>query len=123
MNVMKAATLKSKTHQTIAHVEIDSRGMHQISGYDHKTLGYYDPRTNRTSDRMHRVIGYGYQLPRLLDTGLTEEGAGIIEPLKPLDARELAKRNERHAKVAQDVQDETKRHADRVRDLRGRAGK
>jgi hypothetical protein len=120
---MNTITLKSKAHQTLAYVEIDSRGIHRISGYDHKTLGYYDPRTNRTSDRMHQVIGYGYQLPRLLDTGLTEEGAGIIEPLKPLDARELAKRNERQAKVAQDVQDETKRHADRVRDLRDKIRK
>ena len=120
---MSKTILKSKAHQTLACVEIDSRGIHRISGSDHKTLGYYDPRTNRTSDRMHRVIGYGYQLPRLIDASLTEEGAGIVKPVKPLGAKEVQKRNEHQAKVSQNVQDERKRHADRMRDLRDKVGK
>ncbi len=85
---MKTTTLESITNQTIAHVEIDSQGIHRIS-FDRKTLGYYDPRTNRTSDRMHRVMGYGYQLPRLIDANLAEEGAGIIKPQKPFSAEEV----------------------------------
>lgn len=72
---------------------------------------------------MHRVMGYGYQLPRLIDAHLTEEGAGIVKPQKPLSAEEVQKRNERQAKVSQAVQDESKRHADRMRVLRGRTGK
>lgn len=115
-------TLTTKHRRLLAHVEIDSRGVHRITDHHHRTLGYYDPRTNRTTDRHHRLIGYGYQLPRLIPAGLEEEGgAGTIQPTKPkkpLTAQQMRRASERRSKVSQDMSAENNRHADRMRSLR-----
>jgi hypothetical protein len=120
-------TLKTKHHRILAHVEIDSRGVHRITDHGHKTLGYYDPRTNRTTDRHHRVVGYGYLLPRLIQADLAEEGgAGTIQPQKPkkpLTPQQMHRASERRSKVSQDMSAENNRHADRMRDLRDKLTK
>jgi hypothetical protein len=120
-HVMKT-TLKTKHHRILAHVEIDSRGVHRITDHHHRTLGYYDPRTNRTTDRHHRVIGYGYLLAKLIPADLAEEGgAGTIQPTKPKKPRtpqQMRRASERRSKISQDMGAEANRHADRMRSLR-----
>ncbi|MXQ10947.1 hypothetical protein [Microvirga makkahensis] len=121
---MSKTTLKSKSHRVLAHIEIDSRGVHRITDHGHKTLGYYDPRTNRTTDRNHRLVGYGYQLPRLIPADLAEEGgAGTIQPQPPLSPKQSRARAERQQRIQQQVQQEKTRSAEKLRDLRTKLAK
>lgn len=120
-------TLTTKRHRLLAHVEIDSRGVHRITDHHHRTLGYYDPRTNRTTDHHHRIVGYGYLLAKLIPADLAEEGgAGTIQPTKPkkpLTPAQSRRASERRSKVSQDMSAENNRHSDRMRDLRDKLAK
>jgi hypothetical protein len=112
-------TLKTKHHRVLAYIEIDSRGVHRILDHGHRTLGYYDPRTNRTTDRHHRLIGYGYLLPRLIPADLAEEGgAGTIQPEKPLTPAQSRRESERRAKVQDRIQATRTTYQKKLQDLR-----
>lgn len=85
---MKKTALTTANHRVVAYVTVDARGVHTITDYRHRVLGYYDPRTNRTTNRTHRIVGYGYQLPRLvggLDERLHEvdHGEDLLAEVKP----------------------------------------
>lgn len=115
---MNQTTLKNKNHRTLAHIEVDSRGVHRITDHHHRLLGYYDPRTNRTTDHHHRLVGYGYLLPKLIPADLAEDNDnGIIKPMTPAQANKEAKRKQG---IQQRVQGEQRRSADKLRDLRAK---
>ncbi len=89
---MKKTTLTTANHDVIAYISVDAHGVHTITDHQHSTLGYYDPRTNRTTSCTHRLVGYGYQLPHLIG-GLEEESCKLksnadllaeAEPRKPI---------------------------------------
>jgi hypothetical protein len=112
-------TLKTKHHRILAHVEIDSRGVHRITDHHHRTLGYYDPKTNRTTDRHHRIVGYGYLLAKLIPADLAEEGgAGTIPPTKPLTPAQSRREADRRAKVQDRIKKTTATYQQKLTDLR-----
>ncbi len=114
-------TLKTKHHRILAHVEIDSRGVHRISDHCHITLGYYDPRTNRTTDAQHRLLGYGFLLPKLISVDLAEEGgAGTIPPEKPLTPAQNRREAGRRAKVQGRIKQAATDYQTKLHDLRSK---
>lgn len=112
-------TLTTKHRRLLAHVEIDSRGVHRITDHHHRTLGYYDPRTNRTTDRHHRVVGYGYLLAKLIPADLAEEGgAGTIQPKKPLTPAQSRQEAQRRTQVQKQMARTSATYADKMQDYR-----
>ncbi|MCB5177589.1 hypothetical protein [Microvirga lenta] len=114
----KSTILKNRNHRVVAHIEIDSRGIHTITDQYHRALGYFDPRTNRSSDRHHRVIGYGYLLAKLVPADLSEEEAGVIKPKKPLSPEQTMRAAEKRTQVQKQISKAQVQHADKLRDLR-----
>lgn len=118
-HAMNQTTLKNKNHRTLAHIEVDSRGVHRITDHHHRLLGFYDPRTNRTTDHHHRLVGYGYLLPKLIRGDLAEEGgAGTIQPKPPLTPQQAHRASERRAKVQDRIKDATTAYQKKLKDLR-----
>lgn len=117
--VMARTTISTRNHRILAYIEVDARGVHQITDRNHRTLGFYDPRTNRTTDQHKRIVAYGYALPRLLRGDLDENGqAGISQPEPPLSPAQTKVEAERRAKVQQRVRDAQVVCKKKVQDLR-----
>lgn len=112
--------LKSPNHWVLAYVSVDHRGVHTITDQQNRVLGYFDPRTNRTTNRHHRTIGLGFQLPRLLPGDLSEDGAGIIKPTPPMSPAQGDREAQRRVGVQDRLHDEQRRHAQKVADLKAK---
>ncbi|MFM7152513.1 MAG: hypothetical protein ACKO4W_15865 [Bacteroidota bacterium] len=63
---MPQQTLKDRNNNTIGYILTDSKGKQTIKDKNLVVKGYYDPETNVTKDRNHRVIGRGNLLATLL---------------------------------------------------------
>ncbi len=63
---MPQQTLKDRNNNTIGYIQTDSKGKQTIKDKNLVVKGYYDPETNVTKDRNHRVIGRGNLLATLL---------------------------------------------------------
>jgi hypothetical protein len=105
---MTHTTISNRHHRIVAYIEVGVRGIHRVTDQHHRTLGYYDPRTNRTTEGHRRIVAYGYALPRLLQGDLHEDGeAGIVKPeppLAPLKARAESDHLEKVQKCDRDAQ-------------------
>ena len=117
---MPTSTLKTRNHHIVAYVAIDARGVHKITDQHHRILGYYDPRTNRTTNQHHKIIGYGCLLAKLIPADLSEDGAGIVQPRKPLTPDQSRREAKRQAEVQQRIYDEQARSSEKVRELRAK---
>jgi hypothetical protein len=63
---MPQQTLKDRNNNTIGYIQTDSKGKQTIKDKNLVVKGYYDPETNVTKDKNHRVIGRGNLLATLL---------------------------------------------------------
>lgn len=114
---MRKLILKSPTHATVAFIEIEPNGVHRILDANHRVLGHFDPRTNRTTDCSHKLVGYGYLLPALLSAGVSE-AAGTRGPQAPQSPEQAKRASDRKAKVNDRISDEQRRHKERLDHLR-----
>ena len=58
--------LEDKNHRTIGYIVTQSDGKQHVEDVSGHTLGYYDPKQDKTEDRNHRTVGYGNLLATLL---------------------------------------------------------
>lgn len=59
-------TLRDKQNKTIGYIVTQSDGKQHLEDISGHTLGYYDPKQDRTEDGRHRTVGYGNLLATLL---------------------------------------------------------
>ena len=117
---MTRQIIRSRTHRVLAHIAIDHHGVHTISDAKQKILGRFDPRTNRTFDRVGRIVGRGYLLPALIQDDLHEEDLAVVEEEesgKPPTAVQVSAKNKRRLAIQQQVRTEQGRSSSRLRDL------
>ena len=57
---------EDKNHRTIGYIVTHSDGKQHVEDVSGHTLGYYDPKQDKTEDRNHRTVGYGNLLATLL---------------------------------------------------------
>lgn len=117
---MPKTPLKTKNHRVLAYIEVDSRGRHTIYDHTHRILGYYDPRTNRTTDRVNRIVGYGYLMAALIPGELAEDGGDTIKPKPPLTPEQARREADRRASVQKQIRDETLSSGKKRRDLQAK---
>jgi hypothetical protein len=114
---MNKTQLKDTDNHTIAFIDINERtGIHTITDQHHRAIGYYDPRTNQTKDASGGVIGYGYLLPALISSGISE--SGTTKPKGPLNSDQLRKRNEKEQRLQQQIRDQQTRNSIKMQELR-----
>jgi len=63
---MATQTLQDERHRIIGYVATQPDGRQILEDARHMRLGYYDPKTDKTEDAAHRVVGQGNLLPTLL---------------------------------------------------------
>ena len=59
-------TLRDKHNKTIGYIITRSDGRQHVEDVSGRTLGYYDPKQDKTEDSNHRAVGYGNLLATLL---------------------------------------------------------
>ena len=59
-------TLRDWHNKTIGYIVTQSDGKQRVEDVSGHTLGYYDPKQDKTEDRNHRTVGYGNLLATLV---------------------------------------------------------
>lgn len=59
-------TLRDRQNKTIGYIVTRSDGKQHLEDVSGHTIGYYDPKQDKTEDRNHRTVGYGNLLATLL---------------------------------------------------------
>ena len=63
---MSRQELRDKHHKVVGYIETESDGKQVIRDVHHSVKGYYDPKTNKTRDEHHAVVGEGNLLTSLI---------------------------------------------------------
>ena len=58
--------LRDRSSRTIGYIITHPDGKQHLEDVSGHTLGYYDPKQDKTEDRNHRTVGYGNLLTSLL---------------------------------------------------------
>jgi hypothetical protein len=63
---MSTQTLKDSRHSIIGYIETRPDGTQVGKDARHSIKGYYDPKTNKTKDARHSIVGEGNLLASLI---------------------------------------------------------
>jgi hypothetical protein len=63
---MAIKTLQDSSHNVIGYLATQPDGRQILEDARHRRLGYYDPKTDKTEDANHKVLGPGNILQALL---------------------------------------------------------
>jgi hypothetical protein len=63
---MSREAIKDRDHRTLGYIETMSDGRQRALSASYRTLGYYDPRRNITTDANFRTIARGNVLSALV---------------------------------------------------------
>jgi len=67
---MSTQTLKDKNHSVIGYIDTRPDGTQVGKNRSHSVVGYYDPKTNRTKNSQHSIVGEGNLLASLITSAL-----------------------------------------------------
>ena len=63
---MATQTLQDSSRRTIGYLATQPDGRQILEDARHMRLGYYDPKTDKTEDAGHKLVGHGNLLTTLL---------------------------------------------------------
>ena len=63
---MATKTLEDASHRILGYLSTQPDGRQILENARHARIGYYDPKSNKTEDANHKVVGQGNLLQTLL---------------------------------------------------------